>query len=135
MKNENLTGLIHHIEIYVSDIEKSKKFWEWFLIQLGYKIYQNWNEGFSLRLYNTYIVFVQTQKKYLNIPYHRCGIGLNHLAFYAESREQVDCITKKLKDLDVNILYSDKHPFAGGEDHYAVYFEDPDRIKVELAAP
>ncbi|GAA0595336.1 hypothetical protein GCM10009001_09310 [Virgibacillus siamensis] len=32
-------------------------------------------------------------------------------------------------------MYSDKHPFAGGEDHYAVYFEDPDRIKVELVAP
>jgi hypothetical protein len=35
----------------------------------------------------------------------------------------------------VTIIYADKHPFAGGEDHYAVYFEDPDRLKVKLAAP
>ncbi len=27
------------------------------------------------------------------------------------------------------------HPYAGGDDHYAVYFEDPERIKVELVAP
>jgi hypothetical protein len=28
-----------------------------------------------------------------------------------------------------------EHPYAGGTDHYAVYFEDPDRIKVEVVAP
>jgi len=35
----------------------------------------------------------------------------------------------------VTILYADKHPFACGNDHYEVYFEDPDWMKVELAAP
>ena len=35
----------------------------------------------------------------------------------------------------MNILYTTKHPFAEGPDHHAVYFEDPDRIKVELIAP
>jgi uncharacterized protein len=35
----------------------------------------------------------------------------------------------------VHILYEDRHPHAGGPDCYAVYFEDPDRMKVELDAP
>jgi len=30
------------------------------------------------------------------------------------------------------ILYADRHPHAGGPDSYAVFFEDPERIKVEL---
>ncbi|MCF7624758.1 hypothetical protein L3139_24030 [[Brevibacterium] frigoritolerans] len=47
-------------------------------------------------------------------------------------RQQVGEIARKLKG---SILYADKHPFAGGKDHYAVYFEDPDRMKVELVAP
>jgi catechol 2,3-dioxygenase-like lactoylglutathione lyase family enzyme len=66
---------------------------------------------------------------------HRCRVGLNHLAFHAKSKKQVDEITEKLQEKGINILYLDKHPYAGGENHYAVYFEDPDRIKVELVAP
>ena len=35
---------------------------------------------------------------------------------------------------NTTILYEDKHPFAGGKDYYAVFFEDPDRMKIELVA-
>ncbi|HYK72565.1 MAG TPA: VOC family protein, partial [Pseudoneobacillus sp.] len=69
-------------------------------------------------------------ERYLDVPYHRCRVGLNHLAFHAKSKEQVIDITKQLQQRGVNILYQNKHPYAGGENHYAVYFEDPDRIKV-----
>jgi catechol 2,3-dioxygenase-like lactoylglutathione lyase family enzyme len=44
-------------------------------------------------------------------------------------------IPRKLKEKGIKILYEDRHPFAGGKEHYAVFFEDPDRIKVELVAP
>ena len=69
------------------------------------------------------------------ISYHRCRVGLNHLAFHAVSREQVDNLTMKLKEKGVKILYPERHPFAGGSGHYAVFFEDPDRMKVEIVAP
>lgn len=128
-------GLIHHMEIYVSDLKSSIDFWGWFLEYLGYRPFQSWESGHSWKLGKTYIVFVQAEERFMDIPYHRCRVGLNHLAFHADSREQVDDMTKKLEGKGVKILYSDKHPFAGGETHYAVYFEDPDRIKVELVAP
>ncbi|MEZ0118906.1 UNVERIFIED_ORG: catechol 2,3-dioxygenase-like lactoylglutathione lyase family enzyme [Heyndrickxia coagulans] len=128
-------GLLHHIEIYVSNLENTIKFWGWFLGELGYEIYQKWENGQSWKLGETYIVFVQAEEKYRDMPYHRCRVGLNHLAFHASSRKQVDEMTKKLQQRNVKILYADKHPFAGGKDHYAVYFEDPDRIKVEFTAP
>ena len=67
--------------------------------------------------------------------YHRKRIGLNHLAFYAFSKEHVDNLTQQLEQKKVSILYKESHPYAGGENHYAVYFEDPDRIKVEVIAP
>lgn len=128
-------GLIHHLEIYVSDLIKSIDFWGWLLEQLGYSKYQEWESGQSWKLGDTYIVFVQTEVRFLDVPYHRCRVGLNHLAFHAISREQVDSITSRLVEKGIRILYPEKHPFAGGDDHYAVYFEDPDRIKVELVAP
>ena len=128
-------GLIHHVEIYVSDLKKTIEFWSWFLEDLGYDVFQKWDSGISWRLGETYLVFVQTEERFLDVPYHRSRVGLNHLAFHAASREHVDEITEKLKSRGVTILYSDRHPYAGGKDYYAVFFEDPDRIKVELVAP
>jgi len=101
---------------------------------LGYRKYQSWKRGASWKLGSTYIVIVQTRKKHLTLPYHRSATGLNHLAFHAGSRKEVDIIIEELRSKRINILYTNKHLFAGGQDHYAVYFEDPDRIKVELIA-
>lgn len=128
-------GLVHHIELYVSDLKTSLNFWGWLLEELGYEVFQTWEQGKSWKLGETYLVFVQAEEKFLDTPYHRCRVGLNHLAFHAESRQQVDEMTKRLESRGVNILYKNKHPYAGGEEHYAVYFEDPDRMKVELVAP
>ena len=99
-------GALHHIEIYVSDLKRSSEFWGWLLGKLGYKKYQQWAEGVSWILGDTYIVLVQTQEKFLDIPYHRCKTGLNHLAFHAQSKEQVDEITKELMKRKVNIFIS-----------------------------
>jgi catechol 2,3-dioxygenase-like lactoylglutathione lyase family enzyme len=129
-----LKGL-HHLEIYVSDINRSRIFWDWLLGELGYELFQKWDAGQSYKIDDTYIVFVQTEKRFLDIPYHRCRVGLNHLAFHAKSKKHVDEIYSKLKEKNVVILYKDRHPHAGGNQHYAIYFEDPDRIKVEIVAP
>lgn len=128
-------GLLHHVEVYVSDLERSRKFWEWFLAQLDYVVFQAWDEGVSFRRGSTYLVFVQTEEKHLNAGYHRCEIGLNHLAFHASTRREVDEMTCALRERGVTILYEDRHPYAGGPNYYAVFFEDPDRIKVEFVAP
>lgn len=128
-------GKLHHVEIYVSDLARTKAFWGWFLGTLGYTVYSEWEHGIDFILGETYIVFVQTADRHREPEYHRCRTGLNHLAFHAESREHVDRMTDELRARGIPILYEDRHPFAGGPGYYAVFFEDPDRIKVELAAP
>ncbi|WP_066306569.1 VOC family protein [Bacillus sp. FJAT-29814] len=127
--------MLHHLEINVSNLRKTIEFWEWFLTELGYQQYQKWDFGISWKYGETYLVFVQAEERFMDPPYHRRRVGLNHLAFHAKSRVQVDAMTEKLKEKGVRILYPDKHPYAGGEHHYAVFFEDPDRIKIELVAP
>lgn len=129
-----MKGILHHVEIYVSNLQATIGFWGWLLGELGYTVYQQWPQGISYKLGETYLVFVQTEEAYLDAPYHRKHTGLNHLAFHVDSREEVDTFTEALKGRGVPILYADKHPFASGPDYYAVFFEDPDRIKVELAA-
>jgi len=131
----NLKGTVHHLEIYVSDLEKTIEFWGWFLPELGYENYQKWDKGISYKLLDTYLVFVQTEEKYLDILYHRKRTGLNHIAFHAESQTIVDDLINGLKERKIKILYENNHSFSGGKDCYTVFFEDPDRIKVELVAP
>ena len=128
-------GSLHHVEIYVSNLKRSADFWGWFLSELGYTPYQEWEEGRSWKSGDTYLVFVQAREKHLDVPYHRCRVGLNHVAFHADSREQVDELTAKVRAKGMHVLYEERHPYAGGESCYALFFEDPDRIKVEVVAP
>lgn len=128
-------GRLHHIDINVSDLRRSTEFWGWFLIRLGYIKYCEWRSGIGWKLGETYIDIIQVEAEHSQPPYHRKRVGLNHLAFHAKSRAHVEQITQELRERGVNILYPDRHPFAGGPDYYAVFFEDPDRIKVEVAAP
>lgn len=117
-------GGLHHVEIYVSDWQRSAKFWGWLLPKLGFEPFQEWDEGRSWKFNDTYLAFVQVNSQNLDFPYNRCRVGLNHLD-----------LTEQIRAQGTTILYEDRHPHAGGANHYAVFFEDPDRIKVEIVAP
>ena len=58
-----MLGKLHHIEIYVKDLEITKEFWGWLLGKLGYTEFQKWDSGISYKLDETYIVFVQAEKR------------------------------------------------------------------------
>ncbi|MBF0787359.1 MULTISPECIES: VOC family protein [unclassified Streptococcus] len=124
--------MIHHVEINVSNLEKSRAFYERLFADLGYELYQEWEEGFSYRDRETYIVFVQTDEAYREPLYHRKRVGINHLAFCLPTKVQVDALHERLRADDVPLLYDEFYPYAGGANHYAVFFEDPDRIKIEV---
>lgn len=127
-------GSLHHVEMYVSNLEETKFFWGWLLERLGYSVFQSWEGGISYLHGETYLVFVQVEERFQTPTYHRCRVGLNHLAFHAPSETVIDDITQELKVRGVKILYPDRHPYAGGADYYAVFFEDPDRMKVEITS-
>ena len=125
--------MIHHIELNVTDLDKSREFYTALLPELGYAIYQDWPEGFSFKNGRSYVVFVQTAEDFLFRPYHRKAPGLNHLAFHAGTPAVIDRLAGKMRSLGVRLLYEDRYPYAGGPHHYAVFMEDPDRMKIEIA--
>lgn len=127
-------GIISHVEIYVSDLQTSSDFWGWFLGNLGYQTYQSWDKGKSWCLESTYFVIVQVEDSFKNNFYHRKNIGLNHIAFHAQNRQDVDDMACALKNRGVRILYTDRSLQTDDHTHHAIYFEDPDRIKVEFLA-
>lgn len=128
--------MLHHIEIYVSNLNSSYIFWSKLVDKLGYKTTDHWETGFTLALKGEpYLTFVQVEERHASHNYHRCGVGLNHLAFRVKDRDTVDALREHCLENGVTSLYDDKYPFAnGGSDYYALFIEDPDRIKVEFVA-
>jgi catechol 2,3-dioxygenase-like lactoylglutathione lyase family enzyme len=128
------TGMLHHIELWVPDLTRAEASWGWLLGALGYHLYQQWPEGQSWRAGVTYIVIEQSPDRVAG-RHDRCRPGLNHLAFHIGSREELVELVAHAPDHGWRLLYSDRHPFAGGDDHYAAYLENRDGYEVELVAP
>ncbi len=55
---------------------------------------------------------------------------MHHLAFRAQSREEVDRLHALLRRMDATIL--DPPGVYYPPDYYAVFFADPDGLKLEL---
>jgi len=66
--------------------------------------------------------------------YHRKNIGVNHLAFGVSKKEDVDKFYQNfLIPNGIKPLYNSPKQFPEyTEKYYAVFFEDPDRIKLEI---
>ncbi|GAA2127739.1 hypothetical protein GCM10009825_06220 [Arthrobacter humicola] len=126
-------GALHHVELWVPDLERARDQWGWLLGRLGYEAYQDWDHGCSWRRGSTYIVVEQSPA--LNGNEHdRTAPGLNHLAFSAGTREQVDAMAAEGLNLGWTELFPDKYPHAGGPGHFAAYLVNTDGYEVELIA-
>src|SRR5207244_8945694 len=66
-----------------------------------------------------------------NEPHDRYAIGLHHLAFEAESRAQVDELADWVRTQPVEIE-SEPQEYTYIPGYYAVFFYDPDGIKLEI---
>ena len=57
---------------------------------LDYKEFAKYKWGYAFEKDGTSIWFEKARKNFLKDGYHRKRIGLNHLAFWVESKEDVD---------------------------------------------
>jgi len=126
-----------HVEINVVDIQETKKFYDIFLTTLWRKISSISDSSIWYKAPDkTHLFFVQVDKKHTDIYFHRKQVGLNHLAFRVESIIAVDEIAIYLASKNITLLYTDRsRNYAdeyGMEEYYAIFCEDPDRIKVEI---
>jgi hypothetical protein len=62
-------------------------------------------------------------------PGRRPGTG--HVA----STARLDELTGDAQRHGWQLMFADRHPHAGGDQHYAAYLEDADGFEVELVAP
>ena len=129
-----MRSFVYHIEIRVSDSKVSFPFYKDFLGYLDYKI--SFEDKTTLGMTNGTcdVWMIQTEDKYKGNKYHRKNVGFNHIAFGVYSKDGVDTFVKEfLESKNIKPLYNSPKEFKEYQDgYYAVYFEDPDKIKLEV---
>ncbi|MFJ2785246.1 MULTISPECIES: VOC family protein [unclassified Streptomyces] len=126
-------GALHHIEVWVADLERAEESFGWLLGALGYRPFQRWEGGRSWALGPTYLV-VERSPALSSDRHDRLRPGVNHLAFHAGDRTAVDALVAAAPAHGWSLMFADRHPYAGGEGVYAAYLENADGFEVELVA-
>ncbi|GIG39157.1 VOC family protein [Cellulomonas phragmiteti] len=126
-------GHLHHLELWVPDLDRAAGTLGWLLEQLGHTRTATWATGGSWTLGDTYVV-LESGPDVADGPHERRRPGLNHVALHAGTRADVDALTAAAQERGWTLLFPDRHPHAGGPDHYAAYLEDADGFEVELVA-
>ncbi len=125
---------ISHVQINVSD-HKAMQFYKDLLVYLGYSAIDEWGTGFGMEKHGLSLWIFVADEKYQKSKFHRKNVGLNHIAFTAEKKADVDKFVEEfLKPRNIPTLYNSPKEFPEyTKDYYAVFFEDLDRIKLEVA--
>ncbi|MGD9956915.1 MAG: VOC family protein [Candidatus Nanopelagicales bacterium] len=126
-------GTLHHLELWVPDLARAEESWGWLLGRLGYALDRRWDAGAAYRLGMAYVV-LESGPDLQPGTHVRTAPGVNHVAFWAGGRAEVDHLVADSAEHGWTLLFADRHPFAGGPDHYAAYLQDRDGYEVELVA-
>jgi catechol 2,3-dioxygenase-like lactoylglutathione lyase family enzyme len=124
---------IHHVEVWVTDLDAARAEWGWLLARLGFEQLQHWTEGESWAASGAYITF--TTSPNLSDPTHdRRRAGMNHIAFHGGSPAQVDALMSDASNHGWDPLYQERYPYAGGLSHYAGWLQNQAGFKAEVVA-
>ncbi len=122
---------LDHVDLTVSDLERAKAFYGTVFEALGFRRvphveYVAWaNAKLAIGLRTA----SDAERK---TPFDRFRPGLHHLAFRALSRADVDAFHAFLVQHEIPVLDPPAEYPEYGEDYYAVFFADPDGMKLEL---
>lgn len=131
-------GPIDHLDLVVTDLARSLAFYKALLEPLGYvRESEIAGERGERVVYlghareNGSVSLRRAQSDARPLPYDRYAVGLHHLAFAAGSRATVDERAAWLREQGVTIE-SGPREYDYSPGYYAVFFYDPDGIKLEL---
>jgi len=120
---------IDHLSIRVSNYETSKEFYSRLLAFLGFKIEAEYPGTMGWTNGHTLFWIGQADEQARKRKYHVGDVGFHHYAFRLRSRKDVDELDAFLRN-DLKAVIVD--PAAEYyEDYYAVFFLDPDGMKLE----
>lgn len=136
-----MNPIIDHIQITVKDLKVAEKFYDKFLPIVGFDInnkvtaFIEEHDFHVIEYTHELLAFAITSPReaFKEEKVHRRKPGaLHHLAFKANSREEVDNAYKELLKIGATIVIEPQlHP-EYSPTYYAVYFKDMENIKYEI---
>jgi len=124
---------IHHVFINVKNFERSREFYGWLMPRLGYGAMWEFSPDSVGWLGAGGSFWIKrADPAFASDEFHKDRVGLCEIAFAAENPSQVDDLSSELRARGVEIIEGPRaYPYVPG--YYAVFFRDPDNIKLELA--
>jgi glyoxylase I family protein len=128
------TSGVHHVILTVNDLARSRPFYAALMPSLGYT--EKWEAdgapvlGWSGKGGSFWIK--QADARYAHDTFSKDRVGLCEVAFRAGSREQVDALARNVERWGGRILDPPREYPEYANGYYAVFFADPDGIKLEL---
>ncbi len=120
---------VEHIDLSVSNLEASRAFYDRLLPALGFRrvehpTYLAWSNGHLA-------IGLREATSGARAPVDRYRPGLHHLALRAATRADVDGLFAFLEAEGTRVLDPPAEYPEYGDGYYAVFFEDPDGMKLE----
>jgi catechol 2,3-dioxygenase-like lactoylglutathione lyase family enzyme len=119
---------IDHLVIRVSDYEKSKAFYGRLFEFLGFEISDEYDDAIGWTNGKTRFWIGPADDEGMKHKHRTGNIGFHHYAFQLRSRKDVDALQKFLEESGTTIVDPAGEYY---DDYYAVFFLDPDGLKLE----
>ena len=119
---------VDHLVLRVGDFEKSKAFYDKLLKFLGFKVLDEYEDAIGWTNGKTRLWIGPADAKGRGHTYRIGDIGFHHYAFELRSRRDVDELQAFLEKEGVRIVDPASEYY---DDYYAVFFLDPDGMKLE----
>jgi catechol 2,3-dioxygenase-like lactoylglutathione lyase family enzyme len=122
---------IDHLAIRVSDFDASRRFYDRLLHFLGFV--REWEFDRTVGWNNGVTMFwiTEADAEGRHGPHRTGDIGYHHYAFELGTREEVDELGAFLEREGVTVVDPPAAYPSYGEGYYAVFFLDPDGLKLE----
>jgi len=126
--------MLHHLTLWVPDLERAEESWEWLLGRLGYERDVADDGVLLFRHPGGFTVAMEQSRDMVpGMLYSRFRPGLNHLAFRVDGDVALADVVAEAPAHGWSPLSTDGlHPIAGGAD--VAYLEDRDGFEVELVS-
>jgi catechol 2,3-dioxygenase-like lactoylglutathione lyase family enzyme len=125
---------VYHVQLNVADAGVSIPFYRGLLGFFEYRVLVSTADTLGMSNGTTDVWIVQAEGARAGTRLHRKNPGLNHIAFRVATRADVDRFHDEfLQPRGLPALYGgprDYPEYRPG--YYAVFFEDPDRLKLEV---
>jgi catechol 2,3-dioxygenase-like lactoylglutathione lyase family enzyme len=129
---------IDHVDLVVTSLDASLPFYREVLGRLGFDKYVqiDGERGETIHYIGATgmrcaIGLRERQSDAHGVPYDRYGVGVHHVCLHADSQSSIDQLAEWLRESG-HTIESGPELYDYSPGYYAVFFYDPDGIKLEV---